>query len=245
MPARERSLPSVWTRQRRQREQPALSREQIVAEAVRLLDAEGIDALSMRRLGTRLGAAATSIYWHVNSKDELVELVVDAAYGELEVPDAADAADAAAWRETVTGFAHSLRSMILRHPWMASLLPQAGLAHLGPNLMRMTERLAALTEAAGFAGREVGQAVNTVISYVLGVATTEAAWLTTLARAGESEREWVARLYPAAEQAAQAYPRLREQYAAQRGADPQQTREEDFRYGLERVLDGLEGRLKR
>jgi AcrR family transcriptional regulator len=232
----------VWTRRRRQREQPALSREQIVAEAVRLLDAEGIDALSMRRLGTRLGAAATSIYWHVASKDELVELVVDAVYGELEVPDAGAAA---AWREAITGFAHSLRSMILRHPWMATLLPYAGLSHLGPNLMRATDRLAGLTEAAGFSGREAGQAASTVISYVLGVATSEAAWLTTLARAGQSEQELVERLYPAAEEAARAYPRLRERYAEDRGLDPRKVREDDFNYGLERVLDGLEPRRKR
>lgn len=242
MPARKRALPSVWTRPRRQREQPALSREQIVAEAVKLLDAEGIDALSMRRLGTRLGAAATSIYWHVAGKDELIELVVDAAYGELEVPDAAGPAK---WRAAVTRFAHSLRSMILRHPWMAPLLAQAGLAHLGPNLMHATERLAALFEEAGFAGREVRPAANTVISYVLGVATTEAAWLTTVARAGQSEPEWVARLWPAAEAATQTYPRLRARYAEQRGLDPQQTREDDFTYGLARVLDGLEPRRKR
>jgi AcrR family transcriptional regulator len=232
----------VWARPRHTREQPALSREQIVAEAVKLLDAEGIDALSMRRLGTQLGAAATSIYWHVASKDELIELVVDAAYGELEVPGAGDPA---AWRVAVTRFAHSLRSMILRHSWMASLLPQAGLAHLGPNLLRLTDRLAALFEAAGFTGREVRQASNTVVSYVLGVATTEAAWLTTLARAGKTEREWVERLYPAAEQATQAYPRLRERYAKRRGLDPQQTRQEDFAFGLERVLDGLQARLRR
>jgi hypothetical protein len=135
--------------------------------------------------------------------------------------------------------------MILRHPWMASLLAQAGLAHLGPNLMRVTERLAALLEEAGFAGREVRPAANTVISYVLGVATTEAAWLTALARAGQSEREWAARLYPAAEAATQGSPRLRARYAGQRGLDPEQTREEDFAYGLARVLDGLEPRRRR
>jgi AcrR family transcriptional regulator len=242
MPAPEQSLPSVWARPRRQREQPALSREQIVAEAVRLLDAEGIDALSMRRLGTRLGAAATSIYWHVASKDELIELVVDAAYGELEVPVAGDPG---AWREAATRFAHSLRAMILRHPWMATLLAHAGLAHLGPNLMRLSDRLAALYEGAGFAGREVRQASNTVVSYVLGVATTEAAWLTTLARAGQSEREWVERLDQAAEQATRAYPRLLERYAEVRDLDPRRAREEDFAYGLDRVLDGLEARLSR
>jgi hypothetical protein len=60
----------------------------------------------------------------VASKEELVELVVDAAYG----------GGPARWRAAVTHVAHGLRSMLLRHPWMASLLAQAGPAHLGPNL---------------------------------------------------------------------------------------------------------------
>lgn len=60
-PAEKQPIQSVWTRPRGKREQPALSRDQIVAQAVQLLDAEGIDALSMRKLGTRLGAGATSL----------------------------------------------------------------------------------------------------------------------------------------------------------------------------------------
>ena len=59
---KQEGIQSVWTRPRTGREQPALSREQIVAEALRLLDEEGIDALSMRKLGARLGAGATSLY---------------------------------------------------------------------------------------------------------------------------------------------------------------------------------------
>jgi len=86
-----------------------------------------------------------------------------------------------------------------------------------------------------------------MVAYVIGVGTTEAAWLTTLARSGQSERDWIERLRPAAEQAAQAYPRLLEAYAgADRSyADPQQERDEGFDYGLQRVLDGLEVRLTR
>ncbi|MDH2389205.1 TetR/AcrR family transcriptional regulator C-terminal domain-containing protein [Streptomyces sp. HNM0663] len=76
------------------------------------------------------------------------------------------------------------------------------------------------------------------------MATSEAAWLTVLARSGQDEQEWVEQLWPAAEQAALAYPRLRESYAQQRGKDPRAARERDFQYGLERVLDGLETRLR-
>ncbi|MBO0515534.1 TetR/AcrR family transcriptional regulator, partial [Streptomyces beijiangensis] len=87
MSAEKKQVPSVWTRpQRRVREQPALSRDQIVTEALALLDDAGIEALSMRKLGTRLNAGATSLYTHVANKDELIELVVDLVYGEIEVP---------------------------------------------------------------------------------------------------------------------------------------------------------------
>src|SRR6478672_5502572 len=90
-------LTSVWTRpQRRQKEQ--LTRERIVAEAIRLLDEEGLEALSMRSLGQRLGAGATSLYRHVASKDELIELVADEVYGEMEVPTISDPAE---WRQAV------------------------------------------------------------------------------------------------------------------------------------------------
>ncbi|MBB5119487.1 TetR family transcriptional regulator [Streptomyces eurocidicus] len=240
MPAAEQPIPSVWTRPRRTREQPALSREQIVAEAVRLLDAEGVEALSMRKLGTRLDAGATSLYRHVGNKDELIELVVDEVYGELEVPEAGDPAD---WRAAVAGSAHGLRAMALRHPWVTSVLGQAGLSYLGPNLMRMSDRLLALFKAAGFPSDEADQAMKAVIAYVIGAATSEAAYLSMLARSGRGEREFLESLHPSTEEAVQDHPELREGLAAQRGRDPQRVRDENFAYGLERILDGLGTRL--
>ena len=234
------TFPSAWTRPRRQRERPALSRKQIVAEAVRLLDAEGVNALSMRRLGARLGAGATSMYSHVTSKDELIELAVDEVYAEIQVPDADDPAG---WRASLSASAHSLRSMILRHPWMASLLGQVGLAYLGPNVMRLNERMLALCEAAGFSLEEANQAMSAVAAYVIGSGTSEAAWLTLLARSGQNERDLTERLRPAVEQAAQPYPRLRRHFAAYVRQDPQRSRDDDFTYGLDRILDGLEARL--
>lgn len=241
-PATALSVPSVWTRPRRQKEQPALSREQIVAAAVRLLDAEGIEALSMRRLGSEMGAAATSLYRHVANKDELIELVVDEVYGELEVPDAAGPAG---WRDAVSLGGHSLRAMALRHPWVASVLGQVGLAHLGPNLMRMSERMLALFQTAGFPAGEADLAMKAVISYVVGATTSEAAYLSLLARSGRSEQQWLESLRPAAEQALADHPLLAEGHSAQQGRDPRKLREETFDYGLQRALDGLESRLSR
>ncbi|MEU5469156.1 TetR/AcrR family transcriptional regulator [Streptomyces lydicus] len=224
MPADEKPIASVWTRPRRQREQ--LSREQIVTEAVQLLDTDGLESLSMRKLGTRLDAGATSLYRHVANKDELIELVVDEVYGELEVP----AADAADWRTPAARSAYSLRAMILRHPWVASVLGQVGLIHLGPNVTKMSERMAAVYRAAGFPSDETGHAMKTVISYVIGMATSEAAYLSLIARSGKSEREFIESLRSAGEEGPQA-------------EDPETARDETFDYGLRRVLDGLQVRL--
>ncbi|WP_336203936.1 TetR/AcrR family transcriptional regulator [Nonomuraea sp. LPB2021202275-12-8] len=211
-----------------------------MSEAIRLLDAEGIEALSMRSLGTRLGAGATSLYRHVANKDELIELVVDEIYGEMGVPGADDPAG---WRAGVAACAHSLRAMVLRHPWIASVLGQVGLAYLGPNLIRQSERMLALFQAAGFDPGEADQAMNTLIAYVIGMTTSEAAYLSMVARSGQSEQAWAESLRPAAEQAVRDHPRLRDGYAARQSEDPQQIREENFSYGVERILDGLDTRL--
>ncbi|MFF6801030.1 TetR/AcrR family transcriptional regulator C-terminal domain-containing protein [Streptomyces sp. NPDC012616] len=237
-----RPVPSVWARGRREPDQPALSRDAIVREAVAMLDADGIEALSMRKLGARLNAGATSLYRHVATKDELMELAVDEVAAEIHVPSAAGP-DGPDWRAVVAEAAGSFRATALRHPWLASVLGQAGLAYLGPNLMAFSERLAALFTAAGFA--EPGRVIEPVLSYVIGVSTTEAAWLTTVARSGETEADFVARLMPAAQQAAAPYAHLAAEYAASaaESADPAALREGKFAYGLDVVLDGLALRL--
>ncbi|MFB6848178.1 TetR/AcrR family transcriptional regulator C-terminal domain-containing protein [Streptomyces sp. NPDC056373] len=232
-------VPSVWTREQRRADQPALSRAAIVREAIAMLDAEGIEALSMRKLGARLNAGATSLYRHVATKDELMELAVDEVAAEIHVPPAGDAD----WRAAVTEAAGSFRTTALRHPWLTLVLGQAGLAYLGPNYMSFSERLAALFTAAGFP--EPGRAIDAVFSYVIGMSTTEAAWLTTVARSGESESEFVARLLPAARQASAGYDHLAaaEPESSARAADPAKLRDDKFAYGLEVVLDGLALRL--
>ncbi|MEU7900943.1 TetR/AcrR family transcriptional regulator C-terminal domain-containing protein [Nonomuraea sp. NPDC049152] len=244
MPAPDdQSIPSVWARPRKQREQPTLSRESIVTEAIGLLDAEGVENLSMRRLAQRLNAGATSLYRHVANKDELIELVVDEVYGELRVPDPDDPDAAAGWRAAIAEGAHSLRAMILRHPWVAAVLGQVGLASLGPNLGRQSGRILAHFRQAGFQAGEAGQAMDTLIAYVIGMTTSEAAYLSMLARSGKTEQEWIASLRPLTEQAVRDEPMLTDLYAAIQGEDPAKTRDANFGYGLERVLDGLAARL--
>jgi AcrR family transcriptional regulator len=245
MPADDSAL-SIWTRPRRAgRASTALSREQIVAEAVALLDEEGISALSMRKLGARLGSGATSIYWHVPSKDDLVELVLDEVYGELPVPELPASGDPTApesWRTVTIDYADGIRAMILRHPWAGSLLGEAGLSYLGPNFMRLSDGMLGVLRTAGFDLLEANDVISTVSAFVLGMATAEASTLTAIARSGKSEQEWVQALMPAAEQAAQPYEHLKELYAAYKDTDARAGREDGFTLGLTVILDGLQAR---
>lgn len=235
--ARTNPVPSVWARQQQEPAQPALSRAAIVGEAIAVLDAEGIEALSMRKLGARLNAGATSLYRHVATKDELMELAVDEVFGEITFPSA----DGPDWRVGITAAAHSFRATALRHPWLASVLGQAGLAYLGPNLMSFSGRMAALFAAAGFPDPD--RAIDTVVSYAIGMSTTEAAWLTTVARSGETEATLIARLLPAAQRAAADHEHLADTYSTS-PSDPAALRESKFAYGLDVVLDGLALRLQ-
>ncbi|MEX0173284.1 TetR/AcrR family transcriptional regulator C-terminal domain-containing protein [Streptomyces sp. LMG1-1-1.1] len=241
MAAKANPVPSVWAREQSTPDQPALSRTAIVREAIVMLDADGIEALSMRKLGARLNAGATSLYRHVATKDELMELAVDEVAAEITVP-----APGGPWREAAAEAAAAFRATALRHPWLSSVLGQAGLAYLGPNLMAYSERLAALFAATGFP--EPSRAIDTLLSYVIGMSTTEAAWLTTVARSGDTEAEFIARLMPAAQQAAADHDHLAEAYAdaaVHATVDPVAIRDAKFSYGLDVVLDGLEMRLPR
>ncbi|WP_163511730.1 TetR/AcrR family transcriptional regulator [Fodinicola acaciae] len=237
MTSKEQDVSSVWTRpQRKRRDNESLNRDQIVAEAVRLLDAEGMDALSMRRLGARLNAGATSLYWHVANKDELIELVVDEIFGELDIPEIDDPAR---WREAMTRCAISVRDALLRHPWFSSTFGEVGLSYLGPNMMRLSDRMLAILERGGFDLPTANRAVTVIIAYVTGVTSSEASWHTTIKRSGRTEQEWLANVRPAVAARLQAYPRLAEAYELFQIGDPAAAREDDFRWGLDRVLDGL------
>jgi hypothetical protein len=134
--------------------------------------------------------------------------------------------------------------MILSHPWVA-VLGDLGLAHLGPNAMRLSEGMLEVFETAGFALDEADRAVSSLVAFVTGTATTEAAWLTAVARSGQNEQQWAERIWPTAEAAVQEFPRLRKLYAARRRADSKSIRESNFDCGLSVVLDGLEARLVR
>jgi AcrR family transcriptional regulator len=189
-----------------------------------------------------LGAVATAVYWHVANKDELLELAVDEVYGEIEVPEVTEAGR---WRDAADVAARSLRAMIVRHPWVAPTLADVGMNYLGPNLMRVSDAMLGIYVGAGFELIEADQASQTVLGYVIGIASVEAATVTKLKRSGTDMADWQAAVWPAALRAAEPHPRMRALYAAYGGADLEAGAEEAFSYGLSRILDGLESRLAR
>jgi TetR/AcrR family tetracycline transcriptional repressor len=156
-------LPDRSSRKRRE----PISRDAIVAAAIGLLDREGLAALSMRRLGEELGAGAASLYWHVGSKDGLLDLVLDELIGEVEVPDP----DPARWQEQLKETARSQRRVSLRHPYLVRV--SIGRIPMGPNALRVTEGTLAILRAGGLSPRLAVQGYLLLIDTVNGFTVDE------------------------------------------------------------------------
>jgi len=120
-----------------------LTTEAIVDAAMRVLDAEGLDGLTMRRVADRLGVSAASLYWHVGSKDGLLDLVLERVIGEIETPEP----DPARWKEQLKEVAIAMRATILRHRDVVRI--SIGRIPMGPNSLRFSERVLAILRSGG------------------------------------------------------------------------------------------------
>jgi AcrR family transcriptional regulator len=216
-----------------------LTRDQILTAAIALLDAEGLQGLNMRALGKRLGAAATAVYWHLPTKDDLLALAGDRLWGEIPLPDLATLD----WRTAATVLATELYTLLTHHPWLVQTF--GSYVVYGPGKARYDEHSLALYEAAGFAGVEADQAATVVFTYVLGHALGAAAAAELprqVRRAGEEAEERLRERLAQARAVAAQFPRLRARLdtaAAAYAAVP----EDSFVFGLQVILDGLEARL--
>jgi AcrR family transcriptional regulator len=146
--------------------EPPLSRERIVATAVELLDAHGVDGLTMRRLADRLGSGVMSLYWHVDNKEDVFDLALDAVLEYREPPQMAGSQE---WREEVVHMLEDWRAIMLRHPWSASLLPRRA---LGPNILSRLELLSKTLSGAGVADADLNVAIWSLWNYVMGATIT-------------------------------------------------------------------------
>ncbi|WP_123661983.1 TetR/AcrR family transcriptional regulator C-terminal domain-containing protein [Actinocorallia herbida] len=212
-----------------------LTREQIVQAAVTLLDEAGIDGLSMRKLGQRLGSAATAMYWHVGSKENLVSLACDRVWSEVGAHDPAELG----WREAARRHARDTYETLRGHTWV--IAATGAYFVYGHGMARVQDASYAIYEAAGFTGWDLDWAVNAASTFAGGAALSDAS-LDPVKQRGDTAamREALAE----AGEIAASYPRLRARLEQQAGVDEAVFVEEKFDFGLEIILDGLEARLR-
>lgn len=151
-------------------QEPPLSRDRIVTTAVELLDAQGLEGLTMRRLADRLGSGVMSLYWHVDRKEDVFDLALDAVLEYRAPPQRGAAQD---WRGEAVHMLEDWRASMLRHPWSAALLPRRV---LGPNILGRLERLSQILSRAGVADANLNAAIWSLWNYVMGATITRASF---------------------------------------------------------------------
>ncbi len=230
---------SIWQRMERPARPPraALTHAQIAAAAVEIADAEGLDAVSMRRLAERLGVATMGLYRYVRGKDDVFELMVDAVYAEE-----ARAAEGRDWREVLRVAALRLRALTLRHPWLVETTAQSG--PLTPNFVARTDRLLASLDGLGLDADTAMTVIGTVTAFVTGATTARIRMARLMRKEGAEKMDDLRTLYSS---------RMRwlldsGRYPAFERYISQGVRKDDddwqFELGLDSVLDGVAARLK-
>lgn len=164
-----------------------LSRARVVRAAIEIADAEGLDALSMRGVAAKLGVATMSTYRHVASKDDLVVLMADTAFGELGYAPP----HPTGWRARLERTARTMWSLYRRHPWLAQVTPLTRPLPL-PNLLTHSEEI--LAALAGFGLDATGRLDLQVMlySHIQGLAVHLEREAQAQAATGLSEDEWMA-----------------------------------------------------
>ncbi|GAA1933983.1 TetR/AcrR family transcriptional regulator C-terminal domain-containing protein [Kitasatospora viridis] len=210
----------------------ALTREAIARAARRVLEQEGIAGLSMRKVAAELDVKAASLYWHVRNKEELLDLLADELLADAEAPPREGP-----WRDQFREYCVIYRQHL--HGIRDSAKVVCGRFVLGPNILRLLEEQLDRLREAGFSPEDAALATYTLSAYVQGVVLQETAPLAAAETTGTSRGEIAAaagaelRALPP-----DRYPNLTELADVISGP----AMEARFRYGLERVLDGLEAR---
>ncbi|MEV3931027.1 MULTISPECIES: TetR/AcrR family transcriptional regulator [unclassified Streptomyces] len=238
---------SVWLDRRtpsrtRKADQPTgLDRERITAASVRLLDADGLAKFSMRRLAAELDVTAMSLYWYVDTKDDLLELALDTAFGEIPAtPEDAD------WHDRLRELAGRYRAMLVRHPWVSALIGR--FLNIGPHSMLFSYAVQDVVRATGLPLERQTGAMSAVFQFVYGFGTTEGHFVQRTVEAGLTQDEYVER----AMGTIRADPELRqvmrpseELMAARGGGTVEEMRERDFAFALDLLIAGIEATCAR
>lgn len=209
-----------------------LSRSRIVAAALRVLDRDGVEGLSMRTLAQELHTAATSLYRHVHNKGELLDLTVDAVMAEVALPP-----EGTDWRTALRLVAMDLRRVLMSHR-DAAVLHGSRMA-IGPNALSRMEYLCSTLLAAGFSEEEAAAAGATIINYTVGSVLGEVMPTSALEASGYSWDQFAEEMSRrVAALPLDRYPTMRRMLPMLLGHHHDQP----FEYGLDALIAGLAAR---
>jgi AcrR family transcriptional regulator len=143
-----------------------LTEERVLAAALKLADAGGLEALSMRKLGQALGVEAMAVYYHFANKERVLDGIVDLVFGEIELPVVG-----ADWKTAMRRRAISVRDALLRHRWAIGLMESR--TNPGPANLRHHDAVIGCLRAAGFDMAAVATAYSLLDAYIYGFAMTK------------------------------------------------------------------------
>ena len=204
-----------------------LNRDRVLRAAVALADAGGIESLTMRKLGVELGVEAMSLYNHVANKGDLLDGMIDVVFGEIDLPT-----DEPGWRQAMRRRAISARAALSRHPWAIGRMESRTTP--GAATLRHHDAVLGILRGAGFPVALAAHAYSVLDSYIYGFALQEPSLPFD---AGEDTAK-VTRAIMARFTSGE-YPHLTEM-AVEHVLQPGYDYGDEFEYGLDLILDGLE-----
>lgn len=203
-----------------------LRRERVVDAAIALADEKGVAGVTMRAVAARLGVEAMSLYNHVAGREGILDGMVDAVFGEIDLPTADSD-----WKQAMRERADSAREVLRRHPWAVGLLDSR--TQPGPATLRHHDAVLGALRAGGFSVAMAAHAFSLIDSYVYGFVLQEL----SLPFANRAEFDQVAgdilRDLPA-----EAYPHLAE-LMTRHASTPDYDHGEEYEFGLSLILDAL------
>ncbi len=235
--------PAESARTHRGRRDKPLSRDQIVRAAVAVADSEGGEAVNMRRIAKELGVGAMSLYWHVDDKERLLDLMLDAVeaeYGTTEL--------SGPWRHDLWHIAAQRRRTLLRHPWVVDFM--SGRPPYGPNALLQIERSLSALDDLDVDTRTKLQILMAVDTYVTGSVLHELREIRaehSRSQAGVTATEMAAAMQAWRDRLDRSARFERVLRVFEEGIDPDaaETRDERFDFGLDCLLEGVADRLAR
>jgi AcrR family transcriptional regulator len=240
----ERAMALLWGEQAAPKRgpKPGLSAARIVRAAVELADADGLEALSMRRVAERLGVGTMSLYTYVPGKAELLDAMVDGVLAEVIEAEGDAGGD---WRGRLERRAREYRALYQRHPWTLQVSGARPL--LGPNVLALYDSALNAVSGIGLSATEMVLIVGLVGGYVRGAAQEVAEAAAAANRTGQTDDEWWAEREPLLARYfdPERFPTVT---AVEAGGGFQPSGDLDynlqfavdnFEFGLRRVLDGI------